>query len=115
MIAQTIGSEAFVGRREALAFLQAEFDAVRAGRARIVMLEGDPGAGKSRLVAEVCERLGDQVTVATARCEAAFAQPYQPFAALLRRLESRARGRVPVLGRIGAQAGDAAFFEGVVS
>ncbi len=115
MIAQTIGSEAFVGRREALAFLQAEFDAVRAGRARIVMLEGDPGAGKSRLVAEACERLGEQVTVAATRCEAAFAQPYQPFAALLRRLESRARGRVPVLGRIGAQAGDTAFFEGVVA
>jgi DNA-binding CsgD family transcriptional regulator len=117
MIAQPIGSEAFVGRRELLAFLQAEFRLVREGAARIVMLEGDLGAGKTRVVAELCERLGDRVTVAAGRCEPALARPYLPFATLLAPLESRARGRVSVLGRNAAPApGDeAAYFEGVVA
>ncbi|HEV3085780.1 MAG TPA: AAA family ATPase, partial [Candidatus Elarobacter sp.] len=84
--------------------------------ARIVMLEGDAGAGKSRLVAELCERLADGVTVAHGRCEPGFARPYLPFETLLRQLESRARGRLSVLARIGSRDGDeAAFFEGVVA
>jgi DNA-binding CsgD family transcriptional regulator len=115
MIAQPAGSEAFVGRRELLAFLQNEFRLVREGRARVVMLEGDAGAGKSRIVSELCERLGEHVAVAAARCEPAFARPYLPFAALLRKLESRARGRDPVVGRIGAQPDEAAFFEAVAA
>ena len=115
MIAQSIGSEAFVGRRDLLAFLQTEFRLVRDGCARTVMLEGDLGSGKTRLVAELCERLGEHVTVAAARCEPALARPYLPFATMLTRIEARARGRVSALGRIAApEIGDAsAFFEGV--
>lgn len=115
MIAQSIGSEAFVGRRDLLAFLQTEFRLVRDGCARTVMLEGDLGSGKTRLVDELCERLGEHVTVAAARCEPALARPYLPFATMLTRLESRARGRVSALGRGAAPAiaDESEFFEGV--
>jgi DNA-binding CsgD family transcriptional regulator/tetratricopeptide (TPR) repeat protein len=115
MIAQPIGSEAFVGRRDLLAFLQTEFRLVREGGSRIVMLEGDLGTGKTRLVAELCDRLGAHVTVAAGRCEPALVRPYAPFAMLAQRLESRARGRVSALGRgSAAEIGDeSAFFEAV--
>jgi DNA-binding CsgD family transcriptional regulator len=115
MIAQPVGSETFVGRRDLLAALQSEFRLVRDSCARIVMLEGDLGSGKTRLVAELLERLGDRVGVAVGRCEAALARPYLPFAALLERLESRARGRVSALGRANAAhaADESAFFESV--
>ena len=115
MIAKPIVTEAFVGRRELLAFFENEFRLACEGAARIVMLEGDAGAGKSRLLGELCERLGARGTIALGRCEPGFARPYLPFETLARPLESRARGRVSVLGRTAPRDGasEADFFEAV--
>jgi len=42
-----------VGRDEPLARLKAAFDVVRAGRGRVAFIVGEPGIGKSRLLAEL--------------------------------------------------------------
>jgi len=47
-----IGSP-LVGRNAELALLQAQLDEVRSGRGGILILTGEPGVGKSRLVAEM--------------------------------------------------------------
>ncbi|MGW2779270.1 AAA family ATPase [Streptomyces olivaceoviridis] len=41
------------GRDEELAFLGARFDALAEGRGGVVCMEGPPGSGKTRLLAEV--------------------------------------------------------------
>nr|WP_062339234.1 BTAD domain-containing putative transcriptional regulator [Herbidospora sakaeratensis] len=45
-------ADRIVGRREELALLRRAVDAATAGRARVVVVEGPPGVGKSRLLAE---------------------------------------------------------------
>jgi predicted ATPase len=59
-----------VGRDEQLAQLRAALDAVRAGRGRAALLVGEPGIGKSRLLAEI-RKIADQgegVTWIEGRC-----------------------------------------------
>ena len=51
MRVQTARVEHFVGRTDELAVLDAEMQAVRAGRPRVVLVEGEAGAGKSSLLA----------------------------------------------------------------
>ncbi len=46
----TAGVEHFVGRAGELAILDAELQAVRAGRPRVVLVEGEAGIGKSSLL-----------------------------------------------------------------
>ncbi|HEX9621166.1 MAG TPA: TOMM system kinase/cyclase fusion protein, partial [Polyangiaceae bacterium] len=46
-------SVALVGRRDEMALLRSHFDGARAGDGRAVLLRGDPGVGKSRVVREV--------------------------------------------------------------
>src|ERR1035437_9457775 len=43
--------EHFAGRTDELAMLEAEWRAVRAGQPRVVLVEGEAGAGKSSLLA----------------------------------------------------------------
>jgi class 3 adenylate cyclase/tetratricopeptide (TPR) repeat protein len=50
------GFSRFVGRRDELARLERALDAARAGRPRVVLVTGEPGAGKSRLCHELVER-----------------------------------------------------------
>ena len=53
--AQRLGGEwgRFVGRSEELGELKAAFDAALGGRAGLVMVVGEPGIGKTRLVEEL--------------------------------------------------------------
>ncbi|MCX6373950.1 MAG: AAA family ATPase, partial [Actinobacteria bacterium] len=61
-------SSAFVGREEELAELQTLLDEAAAdGRLRCALLVGEPGIGKSRLLAELARRLDDQPTFVTWR------------------------------------------------
>jgi len=58
-----------VGREEELDRLQRVFDeAVRERTCRMVTVLGDAGLGKSRLAAELVERVGDRGRVLSARC-----------------------------------------------
>jgi DNA-binding CsgD family transcriptional regulator len=101
---------AFVGRRAELAAFEEVWTAVRAGLRQVVFLGGEPGAGKSRLLAEVATTLhGTGATVLLGTCAAEFGPPYQPFvepmAALLAGAEldpRTAEGLRTLAGRAGA-------------
>jgi class 3 adenylate cyclase/tetratricopeptide (TPR) repeat protein len=60
---------ALVGRSEELALLAREFEAAVAERScRLVTVVGEPGVGKSRLAAELIDRLGPRARVLRGRC-----------------------------------------------
>src|SRR5262249_9210832 len=59
----------FVGRDDELRRMMAVYDgAVASRRARLAVVLGSPGLGKSRLIGEVARRLGDGATVLEAQC-----------------------------------------------
>jgi class 3 adenylate cyclase/tetratricopeptide (TPR) repeat protein len=58
-----------VGRQDELALLEGVFDAVAGeGRCRVVTVTGEPGVGKSRLVAELIDRIGSRARIARGAC-----------------------------------------------
>lgn len=66
----------FVGRRQELAVLHELLEQVRRGRGQIVSLMGEPGMGKSRLLAEFWQGLdGQAVTYLEGRCQAESGTP----------------------------------------
>jgi class 3 adenylate cyclase/tetratricopeptide (TPR) repeat protein len=75
----------FVGRDEELRRLLTVYDAaVAAKAAKVAVLLGSPGVGKSRLVAELVRQVGEGATVLAARCDAADAATFAPLAHALR-------------------------------
>jgi class 3 adenylate cyclase/tetratricopeptide (TPR) repeat protein len=76
----------FVGRERELAILSASLAPVQLGFGSLVELTGEPGIGKSRLVAEVQSQSGDMTTVTTACEQYELSTPYFPFRGLLRSL-----------------------------
>ncbi|MBI1818289.1 MAG: nuclear transport factor 2 family protein [Deltaproteobacteria bacterium] len=76
---------AFVGRDDELRRVLAVYDAaVAERRARLAVVLGSPGLGKSRLIEELARRLGDGATVLTAQCESAGGATFAPIAKALR-------------------------------
>ncbi|HEX7784665.1 MAG TPA: adenylate/guanylate cyclase domain-containing protein, partial [Methylomirabilota bacterium] len=78
-----------VGRDAELRRMEAAYDDMRAGRAQVLSLVGEPGAGKSRLQREFFARLEasgrlEGATVRRAVCSALGEQTYGATAALLR-------------------------------
>ena len=76
----------FVGRELELATLQALLARVAEGQGQVVGIVGEPGMGKTRLLAEFRQRLGDtRVTYLEGRCVSyGQATPYKPVQDLLR-------------------------------
>ena len=78
-------AELLVGRGEELDGLSAAFKAASAGERRAVLVAGEPGVGKTRLVAALARRAHDEgALVLFGRCEEDLAVAYQPFAEALR-------------------------------
>ncbi len=81
-------SPAFVGREAELALLADACERARAGVPGAVLLGGEAGGGKTRLVGEFTRRVSDDVLVLVGGClelsTAGF--PYAPFTAALRQL-----------------------------
>ncbi|MDN5931507.1 MAG: AAA family ATPase, partial [Pseudonocardia sp.] len=75
-------SEGFVGRRVELGRLLGKVAEADAGRGGVVLVAGEPGIGKSRLLAEFTEvATGHGALVLSGRClDGAGAGPYHPFA-----------------------------------
>ncbi len=83
------GLPTLVGRRAELAAFEAAWADVLAGSRQAVFIGGEPGAGKSRLLAEVATRLqaeGAAVLLGTSIAE--FGAPYQPFVEPVRALRT---------------------------
>jgi DNA-binding SARP family transcriptional activator len=76
---------AFVGRSEAVAALDQEWATVSERGLRVVMLAGEPGIGKTRLVREFARTAHDDgATVLAGSCHEETFVPYQPFVQALR-------------------------------
>src|SRR5215510_8992991 len=72
------GLTPLVGRTEELALLQQRWEQAKVGAGQVVLLSGEPGIGKSRLVQELTEQLGHAgVTRVEFRCS-----PYHQNSAL---------------------------------
>src|SRR5262245_25342504 len=70
----------FVGRTAQLARLRQRLKETRAGRGGLVMLVGEPGIGKTRLVEELADTARERAVVLWGRCyEGEAARPYGPF------------------------------------
>ncbi len=71
---------AFVGRRAEFAVFEDIWTSLRAGARQAVFLGGEPGAGKSRLLAEICTALHREgAAVLFGGAAAEYGPPYQPF------------------------------------
>ncbi len=76
---------AFVGRSDAAATLASEWAAVRERGLRVVVLAGEPGIGKTRMVREFARSAHERgATVLAGGCHEETHVPYQPFVEALR-------------------------------
>jgi DNA-binding SARP family transcriptional activator/tetratricopeptide (TPR) repeat protein len=101
----TRSGAAFVGRDAELERLRQHFELAVQGGGRLVLLEGEPGIGKTRLALqfmEACE--ADGALALYGRCDAETLVPYQPFVEALRRYVARVPDAVrswsPELARV---------------
>jgi class 3 adenylate cyclase/DNA-binding CsgD family transcriptional regulator len=78
------GSFRFVGREAERDRLARAWEEAAAGERRVVLVAGEPGIGKTRLVSEVAQGVhGQGATVLYGRCDEELGLPYQPFAEAL--------------------------------
>lgn len=90
-LAQTSWPQPFLGRGPALGLLTGAWDQARAGPGRLVLVAGEAGAGKTRLVAEFGRRAHDDgAAVLAGSCDDDLALPYQPWVEVVRHLVSAA-------------------------
>jgi DNA-binding NtrC family response regulator/tetratricopeptide (TPR) repeat protein len=77
----------FVGRQQDLGLLESRFKAAIEGRGQLIAISGEAGIGKSRLLHEFRQRIGDhRVTYLEAHCISyGTTIPYLPILELLRR------------------------------
>src|SRR3984885_2284289 len=78
---------AFVGRAAETSAAEVAWAAVRAGGRQIIFIGGEPGAGKSRLAAEIAAAVHHQgAVVLLGNCSPGPGGPYQPFTECLEQL-----------------------------
>ncbi|HUQ38800.1 MAG TPA: AAA family ATPase [Acidimicrobiales bacterium] len=71
---------AFVGRARELAALVTAWESARAGHRTLVLVSGEPGIGKTRLIHELAERARiDGGAVLAGRCDEQAPAPFLPF------------------------------------
>jgi DNA-binding CsgD family transcriptional regulator len=87
MISLPVICRRFVGRCEQLDLLKAQWRATRGGRGSTVLIAGDAGLGKSRLVKEFCESaVAERSVVVFGECLEYAPGPFAPFVEVLRAL-----------------------------
>ena len=87
-VAAMDASPVFVGRVAEMAVLDRNLARAGDGQSSVVLVGGEAGVGKTRLVTEFAARVGDRAIVVEGRCFPAHghALPYGPFADLFRDL-----------------------------
>ena len=95
----------FVGRDEELKFLQYLFQKAKKGRGSLVLIGGESGVGKTRLVQEFSFHIRPfGVLVFSGTCHEQGGSPHQPFIEILRQLIRWIESRdVEVVKRYGAE------------
>ena len=81
-----------MGRREELAALEAAATQAREGNGSVLLLAGEAGMGKSRLLSELNARVSDEMTVVVGEC-LPLADGELPYAPVVGALRSLARQR----------------------
>lgn len=105
----------FVGREEELTRLSRTFGDVSRGHGQALLIEGEPGAGKSRLVQQFLQRLeAEGAFVLSGKCSEDASAPLEPFRQALeqylRRIDRLPPGeRAAAVERIREAAGRSAF------
>ena len=85
----------FAGREDELRALNAAWAAASAGMSGTVMVSGEPGIGKSRLLRETARLVVDRGGIVLhGRCDSDLVIPYQPFRECLSRAVAEAPGHV---------------------
>jgi DNA-binding SARP family transcriptional activator len=80
-----VSAPAMVGREEEVGRIDEAWTAARAGLTRAVVISGEAGIGKTRLLAEVARRAHrDGALVLFGRCDPEPLVPYEPFVEALR-------------------------------
>jgi class 3 adenylate cyclase/tetratricopeptide (TPR) repeat protein len=96
LVSQT--GRVFVGRDAEMARLRMLWKEAEAGDRRLVLLGGEPGAGKTRLAAALAQELhAGGALVLAGRCDEDLGVPFQPFVEALRHYVTH--GPSPRLGR----------------
>jgi len=97
----------FVGRADELRRLGAVYEAAAGGaHAKLALVLGSPGLGKSRLLVELARSLAGRATVLVAQCSASGGASFAPLAEALRAaLDAAARPDDPERARIEAGIG----------
>jgi DNA-binding CsgD family transcriptional regulator/tetratricopeptide (TPR) repeat protein len=96
----------FVGRAAELEKLQALMPRAEGERRRVVLLAGEPGAGKSRLAREFASQVATEGTlVLCGACDAMVRTPYGPFVEALERL-IRITDATQLRAALGASGGE---------
>ena len=92
----------FVARAHELDQLRSAWAAACRGDARLVVLAGEPGVGKTTLTAQLARELHDDgATVLLGRCHPEALVPYEPWVEALRQLPGELlREQAHVLGRL---------------
>jgi hypothetical protein len=75
-----------VGRASELEQLRTWTDEARNGEPRLILLRGEAGMGKSRLMSELCASVGPATLVLSGSCHEDVAVPYLPIAHAMRPL-----------------------------
>ena len=88
-----VSAPPFVGRGAELEQLLAWVAEASTGQPRLVLLRGEAGIGKSRLMNEVARRLPSEALALIGTCQEDLAVPYMPIAAALRPLLEWPTGR----------------------
>lgn len=105
-LAELAAESGFVDRQNELSRLQRAFDTMLSGQGQIVLLEGEPGIGKTRLAEEVAHFAGmSGATVFWARCHEADGAPaFWPWYQIVRN-SLRDRPLDELMADLGAGAG----------
>ncbi len=100
MIVRPVLCRAFIGRRDELAYLHERRREAASSHGGCVLIAGDAGVGKSRLISEFCAPLAySRWLIAKATCREFGGQPYGAVSETLSRIDPQFSGIVPAASR----------------